>query len=61
MMKLSIILPCYNEEKNIPELNDQLVENINKVKEGKRSFEIIYIDDDSSDLSHQIKFLPNLP
>ena len=52
-MNYTIIVPFYNEEKNIPELNEQLVENINKVKDSKRSFEIIYIDDASEDNSFE--------
>ena len=43
-MKLSIIIPCYNEEQYIEELLISLIENISNYK-----FEIIVVDDCSED------------
>jgi len=45
-MKLSIIIPCYNEEQFIEELLISLIENISNYK-----FEIIVVDDCSEDNS----------
>ena len=43
-MKLSIIVPCYNEEKNIKNLYDAFVHELINT-----SYEVIFIDDGSSD------------
>lgn len=45
-MDLSIVVPCYNEEKNIPVLAKEISEVL---KEEKRSFEVLFIDDGSTD------------
>lgn len=50
-MTLSIILPVYNEEKNIPILHNSLLKVMDK--EGYE-YEIIYIDDGSNDNSASI-------
>lgn len=47
-MKLSIIAPCYNEEINIKLFYDEVLKNIEKIKNIKK-YEIIYIDDGSND------------
>ena len=47
-MKISIIIPCFNEEKTI----EQIVEKIFELKD--LSFEIIVVDDHSDDFSRQI-------
>ena len=50
-MKLSILVPVYNEEDNLPEL----IRRILGVARGlKRSFEVILIDDGSTDGSERI-------
>ncbi len=50
-MDLSIVIPLYNEEESLPELSDW----IGKVmKENNFSYEIIFIDDGSSDNSWQV-------
>ena len=46
--RLSIILPTYNEEKNIIGLIDEI---INLIK--KRDYEIIVVDDGSTDGSYE--------
>ena len=48
-MNYTVVIPFYNEEKNVPLVNGQVVENLKKINDGSRSFEIIYVDDGSSD------------
>ena len=48
-MNYTVIVPFYNEEKNISSFNDGLINNIKKVNNKERNFEIIYIDDGSQD------------
>ncbi|MDN3688418.1 glycosyltransferase family 2 protein [Cyclobacterium jeungdonense] len=51
MPQLSILIPVYNEEESLPELQDW----IHKVMEASRlDFELIYIDDGSSDNSWKV-------
>jgi len=50
-MDLSIVVPVYNEEKNITELHRRIVAVL---KEHKYSYEIIFIDDGSTDASAAI-------
>lgn len=50
-MNFSIILPIFNEEKNIVKLNSDLHVVINKLK--KHKFELIYVDDCSKDNSYK--------
>ena len=47
-MKLSVLIPAYNEEKNLPFVIDELLKNLNKI-DRINDFEIIIIDDYSSD------------
>ena len=48
-MNYSIIIPFYNEEKNIESLNSELNLVLNNIKDPKKNFEIIYVDDGSYD------------
>lgn len=48
---ISVVVPIYNEEKNIRELNKRLIKSINLISS---LFEIIYIDDGSTDNSLEI-------
>ena len=48
-MNYTVIVPFYNEEKNISRFNDEIIKNIKKNLAGNRVFEIIYIDDGSFD------------
>ena len=50
-MDLSVVIPLYNEEASLPELNKQIVAVL---KQTDISFEICYIDDGSTDASLQI-------
>ena len=52
MLKLGIIVPCFNEEEVLPETNKQLIEIINSlVQLGKisSSSRVYYVDDGSTD------------
>ena len=48
-MNYTVIVPFYNEERNILSFNKELINNLKKFTNEKRSFEIIYIDDGSYD------------
>ena len=50
-VNLSLIIPVFNEEENLLELYDRLTKALRKLK---RSYEIIFIDDGSTDLSFKI-------
>ena len=46
-MKLSVVIPFYNEENMIQKMYDELVKEINQIT--KAEFEIIFINDGSKD------------
>ena len=48
-MNYTIIVPFYNEEKNISSFNTELINNLKKIDNEERNFQIIYIDDGSQD------------
>lgn len=50
MTKISIILPCHNESKNLPLLVPAIIKNIPH----KYAYEIICIDDGSTDETHEV-------
>lgn len=45
-MKLSVIIPCFNEESSLPVLYKRLIENLKKTG---REYEILFVDDGSKD------------
>ena len=47
MNKISVIVPCYNEEESLPLFYETINKVINKMKDV--SFELIFVDDGSSD------------
>lgn len=47
MNKISVIVPCYNEEESIPLFYDTINKIINKMKDV--AFELVFVDDGSSD------------
>jgi len=51
MPKLSLFLPVYNEEENLPRLNAKIFEAMAQLG---HSFEVIYVDDGSSDRSLEL-------
>ena len=50
MSKFSIVIPIYNEEKNIP----TLIKEISDIKEIKNFYELIFVNDCSTDKSLQL-------
>ena len=48
-MNYTVIVPFYNEAKNIPSFNNGLINNLKKIDNEKRNLEIVYVDDGSSD------------
>lgn len=48
MEKISILIPCYNEEKALPLFYDELIKNIKKFPQNVE-FEILFINDGSKD------------
>jgi glycosyltransferase involved in cell wall biosynthesis len=50
-MDLSIVIPLYNEEESLRELNNQIIKTL---KQTNLTYEICYIDDGSNDASLQI-------
>ena len=56
-MNYTVIVPFYNEEKNISSFNDGLINNIKKIENKDRKFEIVYVDDCSECLVGRIYVL----
>ena len=50
-MKVSVVIPIYNEEENIRILYQKLISSLNKLG---LSYEIIFVDDGSKDKSLEI-------
>ena len=50
-IEISIIIPVFNEADNLPILHDKLISSL---KEIRKTYEIIYVDDGSSDDSMKI-------
>lgn len=48
MEKISIVVPCYNEESNINSFYEEMIKTLEKVKENY-SYEIIFVNDGSND------------
>ena len=61
-MNFSIVIPLYNESENISLLNEEIIETIKTLKkENKNNFEILYVDDGSTDNTFEIlKSLKNI-
>ena len=49
MKLLSVIVPCYNEEENVPYFYEEFCKNTNFLQGKDIDFEIIYVDDGSKD------------
>ena len=48
---ISIVIPVYNEEKNLPILYNRIISSMRKIK---KTYEIIFVDDGSADNSFKI-------
>ena len=51
---LSVVIPIYNEEANIPQLWERLAKVLNENFTGERNWELIFTDDGSKDRSLQM-------
>jgi len=51
-MKYSVVIPVYNEEKNVTKLHGELVRIL---KSFKADFEVIFVNDGSTTMGLQIK------
>lgn len=49
MKLLSVVVPCYNEEENVPYFYEEFIKNDNFLKNNDIDFELWYIDDGSKD------------
>jgi len=49
MKLLSVIVPCYNEEENVPFFYDELMKQQSALEERDICLELIYVDDGSKD------------
>ena len=49
MKLLSVIVPCYNEEENVPYFYEELLKQEEALKERDIRLELIYVDDGSKD------------
>ena len=47
-MNFSIIVPFYNEEKNVVKLHKEIIRALKRIK-NKHKFQLIYVDDGSTD------------
>ena len=52
-MNYTVIVPFYNEEKNVSTFNEELINSLKKSDNSNRIFEIIYVDDGSSDATFE--------
>ena len=48
-MNYSLIIPFFNEEKNIETLLNEVFQSLKNLSDSNRSFEIIFVDDGSKD------------
>ena len=49
LMKFSIVIPLFNEAENVLKLNSEIIEVLSGLKSTINEFEIIYVDDSSTD------------
>jgi glycosyltransferase involved in cell wall biosynthesis len=55
---LSVVIPIHNEESSIVSLHDRLTEVLDSLAQ---PYEIIFVDDGSTDHSHSFKVIADLP
>lgn len=49
MKLLSVIVPCYNEEENVPYFYEEFLKNADFLKKKEMDWEILFVDDGSKD------------
>lgn len=49
MKKISVLVPCYNEEENVEPLSKAIIEELNKLE--KYDYELVFIDNCSTDMT----------
>ena len=52
MKKISVLIPCYNEEGNIKEIAQAIIKEMEKLK--TYTYEIVFIDNHSTDKTRLI-------
>lgn len=52
MKKISVIIPCYNEEENVELISKEIIKEIDKLK--KYDYDILFIDNHSTDRTREI-------
>ena len=52
MKKISILVPCYNEEENVKAISEAIINEINKLE--KYDYELVFIDNCSTDNTQNI-------
>jgi len=57
-MNFSIVIPLYNEQENVNQLNEELISSLSKLQNKDHEFEIIYVNDGSTD--NTLESLKNL-
>lgn len=48
MKKISVLVPCFNEEENVVPISEAIIEQLSAY-EGKYDYELVFIDNDSTD------------
>lgn len=52
MKKISVVIPCYNEEENVVPISEAVIEQLNKLK--NYDYEILFIDNCSTDKTQEL-------
>ena len=52
MKKISVLIPCYNEEENVVPLSEAVIGQFNEFLSGY-DYEIVFIDNNSTDSTRQ--------
>jgi len=53
-MMVSVVIPLYNEEENVPELYQRLASVLEKLDSGNAGYEMIFVDDGSTDRTFEL-------
>ena len=52
MKKISVLIPCYNEEENVVQISEAVIEQLNKLE--NYDYEILFIDNCSNDKTQEL-------